>query len=107
MRILLRLAENRFYIRSPFHVKLRDMFNEVRGHIYDSDQQVHSFPLEEKDKLVDTLLVMDISIKEVKEFEVILPPPKVASYKINNDMIEVLATYSPEVIIAKIVVILN
>ena len=78
MRILLRLAEHRFYIRSPFHVRL-----------------------------VDTLLVMDISIKEVKEFEVILPPPKVATYKINNDMIEVLATYSPEVIIANIVVILN
>ena len=97
MKILIRHDENLFYLRSPFHIKLKDIFNGVKGYSYDYDQQIHSFPLEEKEKMIELLLSMDITIKEVKEFEKILPTPKIAAYKISNDTIEIHATYSKEV----------
>ena len=99
MRILIRQDENKFYLRSAFHFKLRDIFNGVKGHSVDIDQNLHSFPNEEKEKLIEILLGMDITIKEVKEFDKIHPFPKCALYKITDDTIEIFATYSKEVII--------
>ena len=98
MRIFIQLDNNRVRLRSPYHVKLKDLFFSFEGYTYDADQQLHSFPMEAKERLVESILALNVSIVEVKELGVIPLLPKLATYKINNDTIEVLASYSTKVL---------
>ena len=102
MKIFIQFDNNRVLLRSPYHVKLKDLFFSIQGYTYNAEQQVHSFPLEAKELLVESILGLNVSIVEVKELGVVPPLPKQATYKINNDTMEVLATYSTKVtVIAK------
>jgi len=97
MKVFIQFDNNRVRLRSPYHVKIKDLFFSFEGYTYDPDQQVHSFPMEAKEKLMQRILALNVSIVEVKELGVIPPLPKVATYKINNDTIEVLASFSTQV----------
>ena len=97
MKILIQLDNNRVLLRSPYHIKLKDLYFSIQGYTYDADQQVHSFPMDAKELLVESILALNVSLVEVKELGVIPPSPKIATYKIENDTMEVLASYSAKV----------
>ena len=99
MRIFIQLDNNRVQLRSPYHVKLKDLYFSIQGYTYDADQQVHSFPIEAKAMLVESILALNVSLVEVKELGVLPPLAKIASYKIKNDTMEVLASYSTKVLV--------
>lgn len=97
MKVFLKQEDGRVFIQAAYHPRLQEIYDTFKGYTMGEHTSIISFPIEHKNKLVQDILALDVSVHEVETFQPAEEVKHIATYKRTGDKLEVLATYSREV----------
>ena len=97
MLVFLTQNKSTFSIQSFYHPKINEIFNSIQGKQFDCNLDIFTFPISERDHLIDRLIDINVSIKQVESFPPRIIVPKIAKMKVAGENIDVLTPYHPQV----------
>ena len=92
---------SRFLVKSE-NIKKRKkiqliLIKTFKGYAFNAQNRLFSFRAEDRERLIQGILDLDVSVHEVEKFEPAEEVKKVATFNRTGEKLEVLATYSKEV----------
>ena len=97
MKVFIKQEGERVLLQSAYHPKLSELFKTFKGYAFNAQNRLFSFRTEDREKLIEGILDLNVSVHEVEKFEPSEEVKRVATFKRTEEKIEVLATYSKEV----------
>ena len=97
MKVLIKQEGELVIVQAAYHPKLSELFKTFKGYAFNAQNRLFSFRTEDREKLIDGILDLNVSVHEVEQFEPSKEVKRVATFKRTDDTLEVLATYSKEV----------
>jgi hypothetical protein len=98
-----KINENLYHVKTRYHPKITEMFN-FSNITYDNIEQVYVVPIQQKETIIQHLINLNVSVKEVKEFDPSQDRPKEMIYNIHEDLAIIFFTYHPQVIPLKLLI---
>lgn len=95
---IVKLNENIYHLKCKFHKNIIDMFT-LNNITYDCNNQVYVIPARSRNDIINQLLNMKVSVKEILSFDPTFDRPKELIYNINDDVCCIFFMYDQKVIV--------
>lgn len=93
---LKKVNDETYHLIIKYNKKITEMFT-ANNIYYDNNEQVYVIPSEQYDNIIQQLLTMNVSIKEVETFNPSHSKPKEFIYNIQDDIAIIYFLYSSKV----------
>ena len=97
MKVFIKQQGESVLLQAAFHPKLSELYKTFKGYAFNAQNRLFSFRAEDRERLIQGILDLDVSVHEVEKFEPAEEVKKVATFNRTGEKLEVLATYSKEV----------